>query len=171
MGATLPRKLKYAAVFNDGDSYLGQSKTITLPKLTRIMKEWRGGGMDGAVKVDQGLGLLELEVTYGGLMLGILRQFGIMNVAGVQLRFMGSYQREDTGEIDAVEVVVRGQHEEIDMGDAEQGEDGDFKTKTPCAYYKLIVNGRTEIEIDLMNMVLEVDGVDRLAAHRANIGA
>ncbi|MBP6876566.1 MAG: phage major tail tube protein [Phenylobacterium sp.] len=168
--AALPRKLKFMNVFNDGDSYLGQLKTATLPKLTRTMKEWKGGGMDGAVKIDVGQELLEFEATYGGLMIGILRQYGIMNVAGVGLRFVGSYQRPDDGQVDAVEVVIRGQHEEIDMGDAEQGEDTEFKVKTPCAYYKLSINGRTEIEIDLLNMIMVVDGVDRLAAHRAALG-
>ena len=50
----MPRKLKYMNTFLDGISYLGVIESVTLPKLTRIMKEWRGGGMDGAVKVDQG---------------------------------------------------------------------------------------------------------------------
>ncbi|MGH6997245.1 MAG: phage major tail tube protein, partial [Phenylobacterium sp.] len=80
------------------------------------------------------------------------------------------YQRPDTGAVDAVEIVMRGQHEEIDMGDAEQGEDADFKVKSPLSYYKYVMNGRTEIEIDLLNMVMVVDGQDRLAVHRAALG-
>lgn len=166
----LPRKLKNMNVFNDGASYLGEAKTVTLPVLTRTMEAWRGGGMDGTVKVDMGQEPIDMESTFGGLMLGILRQYGVTSATGVQLRFAGAYQRDDTGEVDAVEVVVRGRHEEIDMGDATPGEDTEHKVKTTCAYYKLTVNGVDEIEIDLLGMVFKVGGVDRLAEQRAAIG-
>ena len=39
---------------------------------------------------------------------------GIARHDGVMLRFAGAYQRDDTGQVDAVEVVVRGRHEEIE---------------------------------------------------------
>lgn len=69
-----------------------------------------------------------------------------------------------------VEVVVRGRHQEIDMGNAKPGSDTEHKFKMSCSYYKLIVNGREVVEIDIVNMVFKVNGVDRLAAQRAAIG-
>ena len=56
------------------------------------------------------------------------------------------------------------------MGDAEPGADTEHSISTTCSYYKLIVNGTTEIEIDLLNMVEIVGGVDRLAEQRTAIG-
>jgi P2 family phage contractile tail tube protein len=41
---------------------------------------------------------------------------------------------------------------------------------TECAYYQLTIDGKEIIEIDIINMVLKVDGVDRLAEHRKAIG-
>ncbi|WP_349616232.1 phage major tail tube protein [Azotobacter salinestris] len=168
----LPRKLKNMNLFNDGNSYLGESKTVTLPVLARKMEGYRGGGMNGPVKVDLGMSDdgLQLEWTLGGLDLIVLRQFGIPRVDGVLLRWAGAYQRDDTAEVSAVEVVVRGRHEEINMGDSEPGEDTEHSIVTTCSYYKLIVNGVTEIEIDLLNMVETVGGVDRLAEQRRAIG-
>ncbi|MNU06056.1 Phage tail tube protein FII [compost metagenome] len=69
-----------------------------------------------------------------------------------------------------MEIVVRGRHEEIDFGDAEPGEDTEHKITTTCSYYKLLVDGRTEIEVDLLNFTLIVDGRDLLAEHRRAIG-
>jgi P2 family phage contractile tail tube protein len=43
-------------------------------------------------------------------------------------------------------------------------------TSTECAYYKLTIDGKDVIEVDVINMVLMVDGVDRLAEHRKAIG-
>ena len=70
----------------------------------------------------------------------------------------------------AVEVVVRGRHEEIDFGDSKPGEDTEQKITTTCTYYKLSVDGNVEIEIDLLNFVFMVNGEDRLAEHRKAIG-
>lgn len=168
----LPRKLKNMNTFNEGTSLVGEIKSVTLPKLTRKMEDYRGGGMNGPLKMDMGLGDdgLVLESTYGGLELLSLRQFGLEKVDGVYLRYAGAYQRDDTGVVDAVEVVVRGRHEEIDMGDQEPGEDTEHKVVTNCSYYKLTVNGKVEMEIDVLGFKEIVGGVDRLAAQRKAIG-
>lgn len=168
----LPRKLKHMNLFNNGTSYVGVCGAVTLPKLARKMEAWRGGGMDGPVKVDLGHSDdgLQLEWTLGGVDLVVLRQFGAVKADGVMLRFAGSYQRDDTGEAVAVEVVVRGRHEELDMGEAKPGENTEHKVMTTCSYYKLSVDGNEEIEIDLLNFIYQVDGQDLLVEHRKNIG-
>ena len=167
----LPRKLKNLNLFNDGVTYIGQLGEVTLPKLTRKMEEWRGGGMNAPIKMDQGMEALEIEAVCGGLMRDVFLQYGIARHDGVMLRFAGAYQRDDTGRVDAVEVVVRGRHEEIDPGKAKAGDDTEFKFKTAASYYKLMVNGETLVEIDVANMVEIVGGVDRLLEQRIAIGA
>lgn len=167
----MPRKLKNMNLFNDGESYLGQVTEVKLPTLTRAMEEYRGGGMSGPVDVDFGNEKIELEWKCGGLMRSTLRQYGVTRHDGVQLRFAGAYQRDDTGGVDSVEVVVRGRHSEIDPGTAKVGEDTEFSVKTSCSYYKLTINGVTDIEIDFVNMIEIVGGVDRLAEQRRAIGA
>jgi len=166
----MPKKLKNFNAFSDGESFLGLVKTVTLPTLTRKMEDWRGGGMSGPVKVDFGQEGLEIKFTYGGVMQQVLKQYGLTTHDGLGLRFAGAYQRDDTGAVDAVEVTVRGRHSEIELGDAEAGEDGEFTATTTCSYFKYVVNGQTLIEIDLMNMVENVGGVDRLAEQRRAIG-
>lgn len=168
----LPSKLKNMNLFNEGESYLGEIKTVVLPKLGRKTEDYRGGGMNGTVKTDMGMsdyGLV-LESTFGGLDLLTLRQYGMEKIDGVYMRFTGAYQRDDTGEVDAVEVVVRGRHEEIDGGDSEPGEDTEHKVVTNCVYYKLTVNGKVEIEIDILGFKEVIDGVDRLAKQRNALG-
>lgn len=167
----MPKKLKNLNLFNDGASYLGQVVEVKLPTLTRAMEEYRGGGMSGPVKIDNGQGAIDLEWKCGGMMRDVLMQYGTTRHDGVQLRFAGAYQRDDTGAVDAVEVVVRGRHEEIDAGTGKAGEDTEFSVKTAASYYKLSINGLPIIEIDLVNMVEIVGGVDRLAEQRRVIGA
>ncbi|MGO4413287.1 phage major tail tube protein [Cupriavidus sp. KB_39] len=166
----LPRKLKNYNVFHDGVSYVGQTEEFTLPKLTRKLEEYRAGGMNGPVEIDLGAEKMELEATYGGLMREIFKAWGITIVDGVLLRFAGAYQRDDTAEVDAVEVVVRGRHTELDLGNAKVGDNSQFKVKSAISYYKLSVNGEVWCEIDHVNFIEIIFGVDRLAEQRRAMG-
>lgn len=168
----MPKKLKLMNLFNEGNSYLGLVSEMTLPTLARKFENWQGGGMNGAVAVDFGLSddTGEFEWKIGGLDEQVLQQWGAATAAAIGLRFAGSYQRDDTGETDAVEIVVRGRHESIDFGTAKAGDDTEMTIKTRWTYYKLSINGKVVTEIDIIGGTEIVNGVDLLAEHRKNIG-
>lgn len=168
----MPRKLKNLNLFNDGNSYLGVVKAVTLPPLGRKMESYRGGGMNGSVKADLGFSDdgIQFEWKTGGLDMIALRQFGSVNASGIMLRFSGAFQQDDTGDVSTVEVVVRGRHETIEMGDASPGEDTEHSITTTCSYYKLTVDNEDTIEIDLLNFIEKVNGVDMLEKQRNAIG-
>ncbi|HDL6948072.1 TPA: phage major tail tube protein, partial [Yersinia enterocolitica] len=102
----LPRKLKLMNLFNDGRDYMGIVSSITLPKLTRKLENYRGGGMNGVAPIDLGLDddALSMEWSMGGIDELVLQQWGTPKVDAVPLRFAGAYQRDDTSEVTAVEV-------------------------------------------------------------------
>ena len=168
----MPRKLKNMNLFNDGTSYMGVAKSATPPPLSRKMEGYRGGGMNGPVKADLGWtdDGIQFEWKTGGLDLIVLKQFGMIKADGVMLRLAGAYQQDDTGEVVAVEIVVRGRHETIDMGDSAPGEDTEHSITTTCTYYKLTINGEDVIEVDLLNFIEIIDGVDMIAEQRKAIG-
>ena len=168
----LPKKLKLMDLFNNGTSYLGQTGEVTIPKLVRKLEDWRGGGMNGNVKIDLGLGddITEFNWKLGGIDDLIIEQWGAATVSANMLRFAGSYQRDDTGETTAVEIVVRGRHEEIDFGNQKAGDDTETSVKTIWSYYKLSIDNVVKVEIDIPNMIEMVNGVDLNEKHRANIG-
>lgn len=82
-------------LYNEGNSYLGQTGEVTLPKLGRKFENWRGGGMNGNVKVDFGLSDDAIEMTWklGGIDPLVLKQFGAKTIGALGLRFAGSYQK------------------------------------------------------------------------------
>ncbi|MCL1861828.1 MAG: phage major tail tube protein [Proteobacteria bacterium] len=166
----LPRKLKNFNVFYNGDNFIGLCSEVELPKLTRKTEEYRGAGMPGPVSADLGMEKMEMTHTYGGFMREIYREFGVSSASGVLMRFAGAYQRDDSGDVDAVEVVARGRHTEIDPGSAKAGDDSEFKVTSALSYLKITVNGVSEVEIDFENFIETIGGVDRLAEQRAAIG-
>ena len=166
----LPRKLKNMNLFDEGESFHGQVDEVTLPKLSRKMEEYRAGGMNAPVEIDHGQELMTAEVVCGGIMESILKQWGSMKADGIGLRFAGSYQREDTGLEEQVEVVMRGRWKEVDMAGAKVGDDTKHKHMATLAYYRLSIAGQEIIEIDVLGMVERVNGVDLMAERRKNIG-
>lgn len=166
----LPRKIKNFATFVDGVSYAGEMPEVTLPKLTRKMDDYRSGGMNAPVKADFGMDGMEAELTAAGYMSDLFKSWGTLRHDGVMLRFSGALQADDGENVDALEIVMRGRFSEIDPGSAKAGEATAIKYKAALSYYKLTINGETLIEIDAVNMVEMVNGVDRLAEVRAALG-
>jgi P2 family phage contractile tail tube protein len=95
---------------------------------------------------------------------------GTTTASGVLLRFTQGFQRDDTGAIDNVEIVVRGRHSVLDRGEAKVGEDTEWDVTTECVYYKESINGEVLVEIDLLNMIEMYAGVDRMEILRRAIG-
>lgn len=167
----LPKKLKDFNLFGDGESWQGQIAELALPKLARQMEEYRGGGMDGTVEIDMGQEKIEFEWKPAGLIETIFDGFGASTLDHTLLRFSGAYERDDTGAVVPVDVVIRGRHREIDMGTAKAGDNNELTVMTTCSYYKLVIDGRTVVEIDVPGKVfIGPDGTDRMAAQRAAIG-
>lgn len=168
----LPRKLKHLNLFNDGNNYQGIVESLTMPKFGRKFEKYRGGGMPGSADVDLGLddGALDTEFSIGGTELLLFKQMGKATVDGIQLRFTGSIQRDDTGEVQAVELVVRGRHKEVDSGEWKTGESNTTKVSSTNSYAKLTINGEVLYEVDVINMIEIVDGVDLMEEHRNALG-
>lgn len=166
----LPRTLRMFNVFVNGVSFVDEALTLKLPKIAMKTEDWTGAGMLGAVKLLKAIESLEIEHTYNGPVREIVADFGAEKHDASLLRFMGSYSEEGTGTAQAVEIIVRGRHNEFDQGDAETGKNGSWKVKSDLTYYKQLVDGEEWLEIDLVNKIFRVMGVDRLAAHRRNIG-
>jgi len=164
-----PRNIKDIMIFNAGNAYVGEAMAFTPPKLVRKLEEHRAGGMDRPVKLDMGGEALECEIVTASPMRDLYAQYG-GTISGQMLRLMGTYQNDETGGLDTVEHVVRGRTEELDPGEQKMGEKTEMKTKLALSYYKMLWNGQTLIEIDPINMVEFVNGVDMLAQRRNALG-
>ena len=92
----MPRKLKYMNVFLNGYSYQGVAKSVTLPKLTRKLENYRGAGMNGSAPVDLGLDddALSMEWSLGGFPDSVIWElYAATSADAVPIRFAGSYRR------------------------------------------------------------------------------
>lgn len=166
----LPKKLKFFQLAADGVGYLHEVPEITLPTLARNMVDYQSGGMDTPLKSDMGGQPLSMEWTSGGILADVFAQFGAQTHDAVALRFSGAYQSDDSEATQAVQIIARGRHSEIAPGTAKKGEDTTIKVTSELSYYRLTIDGKDIVEIDVMNLVYKVNGVDLYADHRAALG-
>jgi len=166
----MPNIMKDFNLIGDGNNWQGQIPTLTLPELTRRMVEYEGGGMEGPIEVDQGDEVKTFEWTAGGLIVDIFDTFGSPVHDAAMLRFVGSYESDETGQVIPVEIVVRGRHKSIAMGDASKGDNNQIQVTTTLSYYKLTVDGEEIVEIDVPGYVFKVRGEDRYAERRKALG-
>ena len=159
----LPQLLKNFNLFLEGEGYAGRATEITLPKLARKMEEFDAGGMLGPIDIDMGQEKLEAEITLAEFSRKVLETYGIASADGVQMRFKGAAVNDGTtSATDAIEIVMRGRYKEIDMGTVKRGENAPMKLSASLTYYKYVLNGEDIIEIDMVNMIFVVNGVDRM---------
>ncbi len=167
----IPQILKNFNVFIDGFSLVGEAEEITLPKLSRVTEDFRGGGMQGPIELDLGNDKLELELTLKGWNKEVLKQYGAFSADGVALRFRGAVRSDaNEAQTDAIEIAIRGRLKELDFGSAKPGESNTLKVMIPLTYFKYEINSDPLIEIDQVNSIFVVGGVDRLADERKALG-
>jgi P2 family phage contractile tail tube protein len=165
----IPSILKDFNIFYESGSWIGLANEIELPKLAKKMEEIFMG--NGTIKVAMGNEAMEATVTLDGMPEEVLRAFGECDVSGIALRFAGAYERQDaTCETSSLEIVMRGRFEELDFGSAKKGDKSQSKHKMAVAYLKVMIDGDEVIELDHVNYIERVGGVDRLAKTRAAIG-
>lgn len=169
MPIQLPRVLKNMNLFVDGRGYAGRIDEIQLPKLTLKTEEHRAGGMDLPVEIDLGMEKLEAELTISDYDPEVYKLFGLLDLKPVQITIRGAIQAQ--GE-DAKPVVVnlRGGWREIDAGTWKPGDKSTLKVSVAASYYKLTIDGQEVVEVDAINLVRKVGGVDQMNAIRAAIG-
>lgn len=159
----VPRNLVNINAFGNGASYLGIVSQFEQPKLAIETEDYRGGGFIGAVKLDKGVAAMEATLTFGGHEVGLIRTFGTTAIDGTRLRLVCAYRADDGSAAQAVEIYIGGRFTEIDMGTDKPGDQTEHKYTAALSYYRRVVNGRVEVEIDFIQGVFVVDGIDRYA--------
>jgi len=165
----IPEVLSNCAGFIDGVSFSGEMPSLTLPKVVLKTETYRGGGMAGEVEIPTGVEKLEAGFTTNGVRREALKFFGLSDRTACSAVFRGSFKGLK-GKVTPVIVTMRGGIKEVDMGDWKPGDKAETKHNMALTYYKLEVAGRVVYEIDMLGMVLVVDGVDQLADERSALG-
>lgn len=167
------QKLTNMNVYIDGANFLGRAGELTLPNIKDVMAEHKGLGMFGKTQVPSGIDTMEATIKWVAPSKEAMRAFADPRVAPT-LQFRGSLETHNGGGLASeVPVVIDlvGRRMERNLGSAKKNEAVEPETKLTLTYFKLTVDGEEIEEIDVLENIYKVDGVDILATYRRNIGA
>ncbi|WP_319778453.1 phage major tail tube protein [Maridesulfovibrio sp.] len=164
----LPKKLKKFTAWVSGESYLGKVPELEPPKLSLKTEEYRSGGMDVPVEIDMGMEKLEATATFAEYSPELFEKFGIVEGEDVSITFRGAIRAN--AEADAVILEMRGRLRELDPGTWKAGDDSTLKVAIAIRYYKVTIAGSEVVEIDPVNIIRKIGGVDQLETERSALG-
>jgi P2 family phage contractile tail tube protein len=167
--AQIPRVLKNFSLFVDGRGLAGTVSTLTLPTITTKMEEFRGGGMDAPVEIDMGMEILETSFELFDYEENVLALYGLANGSATQVTARGALRRDGDAAVPMV-VNMTGVIKEMDPGDWQAGEQTTMTCSMALRYLKITIGGREVIEVDKVNMIRRINGVDQLESIRQAIG-
>ncbi|ROS05705.1 hypothetical protein EDC56_1254 [Sinobacterium caligoides] len=162
--AAADRIFKNMTVFHDGLALLGECIDFTPPILAIQTEEFRAGGMDAAIELDMGMETLKASYTMAGVNPEVLKSLG----KRVNVVFKGAL--DSRGEVTPYECKVTARVTGIDKGTITVGSVSPLTVSLTCEYYKESVGGSVIAEIDVVNSLRIINGVDQLATMRAAMG-
>lgn len=165
----IPQVLYDTNLFMGGISFSGDVPSVTLPKITVKTDSFRGGGMGGEIEMDMGLEKLEASFVTTGVRREAMKYFGLADQTACNAVFRGAFKGL-AGKVTPVIATLRGLLKELDMGDWKPGDKAENKYAIALQYYKLEIDNRVMYEIDMVNCVRVIDGVDQMADVRNALG-
>jgi P2 family phage contractile tail tube protein len=166
---TASKILKNFNLFVDGRGFAGQIDELQLPTLALTVEDFRAGGMDTSIAVEMGQEKLEVTFTLSAYDETVLRLWGVGQGSTVPLTARGALESLD-GTVEPIVVNMEGTIRSIEPGAWTAGEKSSLVFAMDLRAYKYAQNGSVIHEIDVVNMVRKVNGVDRLAAQRNALG-
>lgn len=161
--------LKYLNLFVDGRGHAGKIEEYSPPDLSIATEEFRGGGMDAPIDIDMGQEKMTCSFVLTSYDRDVLSLWGVKSGAPVQLTARGSLESLD-GAATAVIHNMTGKLISVARGTWGSGNKPSLTIGMSLRYYREVHGGVVVNELDAVNMVRIANGVDQLAAHRANIG-
>lgn len=162
---TIPRVIRNFNAFVDGRSWFGIATEAKLPQLKIMTEAHRGSGMDGPVGIDMGTEGMTSEITFDEWSPLLLTLVG--TVKSIVLR---PAQVGDAGDVDTIIATMNGLITAKELADLKPGTKSPAKLMMDVRTYRLEINGVVIYNIDLINGVREVGGVDQLAGIRRAMG-
>lgn len=166
----IPEKVNQFNVYDRGLSLIGVSGEVELPTISMVTSTLDGPGILGEIESPT-LGKFQSmpqTIPFRTLYYSAINMFS--NFGNIDLTLRGSIQtlsREGSMSFTPVRLVFRGRTTEFNLGKVKQGEATDSTVKAELTYFLCEIGNIKCLEIDKLNGIFKVYGVDQLAGIKA----
>ena len=170
---TLPERLTAFRVYMDGSSDLKGVADVELPKFESMKETVKGAGIAGEYDSPTlgHFGPMQLGLTWRTLEKNVLT---LMRQKAQRIVCRGAFQDYDSGigahVVRSVRVVVQGVPIATEAGKFEVGSTSGSKSTLEVLYIKISIDDKIIVELDKLNYICIIDGVDCLKDIRKALG-
>ena len=154
---------------NGATKKLSDVTTVTYPDIELLTETLKGSGINGEINLPTigQIGALEIEVGHNGLSLDIIRTFA-METQHFEHRWASQVLNRATGasEVLGKKMIFKGLPKKLGLGSIESNKAEETSTTFECLYLKYVIGNTVALEIDKLNDVFIIDGVDYSAVVR-----
>lgn len=171
MGATV-NKLVNANVYVEGKSCQGQAEEVTLPMVKQKMVEHKGLGLISPLQIPSGLDKMEAKIKWAGIYGDVMEKLA-NPFKKRQIMVRGNIETYDgTDRVTEVPVIatMMATGNEAGLGAVKANEGANPETSLTVYYYKLEIDGKVIVEVDIHNTIYVAGGEDMVSGFKGNLG-
>lgn len=166
----IPEKIDQFNIYKDGNKLVGISDEVTLPTVTEITSTIAGPGILGEIEspTHGKFQSMEQVIPFRTLYHGAMEM--LASLTSLHLTLRGATQvvsGEGDVSFQQLRIVFVGRKKEFSMGTAKQGDGTGSSVKLELTYLLIEIGGVKCLEIDKLNEIYKVYGVDQLAVIKA----
>lgn len=165
-------RLTNANVYVDGNSFLGKAEEINLPVIKQKMSEHKALGMIGLMEFFAGFEKMEAKIKWNSFYSDVLKKMGDPTTA-MQIQVRASLEvYTAAGRTEQLPLVVfmTATAKDFPLGNYKQHDNVEAETNLNVTYVRLEINNEPIVELDLVANIYKVNGVDKFATYRNNLG-
>lgn len=168
----IPAVLTNARIYKEGNVLLGVA-SVDMPDFEFMTESMGGFGIAGEVDMPvQGhFKSMSIKLKWNTTTADAMQ---LLNMESHQLDVRGNIQKHDAGTgtfvNEAIKVLVKGAPKKIGVGKFEPTKKMEPETELEITYIKIWQGGTELVELDKLNFIFCVNGVDKMAQIRANLG-
>ena len=163
----IPSVVNNYNVYNRGNALVGISGEVELPDLEAMTETLSGSGLLGEIEeaITGSYGSMKITIPFA-VLYGDM--FDLLDLSkSLELTLRGSIQvtEKTNGQVGyiPVRIALRGKSNTTKLGKIAQGAKGEPSVEIELTYIKIEVDGKERIELDKLNSVYKVNGIDLLA--------
>lgn len=165
-------KILNANVYLDGtNSQMGRASEITLPDVAAKMIEHSGLGMIGTIEIPAGLEKLQLKIKWSGFYADLMK-LRLNPFAAHKFQVRANVETYGAGGRTAetpLKVFMTGSWSKAPLGGLKPMEALEQDDELAVTYLKVVLGNDELVEIDVLENIWKVGGVDVLASFRQNV--
>lgn len=171
MGKIEVNRITNAGVYIDGNSFIGKVEEISLPNIKPTMSEHKALGLQAKLELPSGIDKMDGKIKFNSNYPNVKKKFANFYAPlELQVRYLVESYASGGRTTTTGQIFLTIQSKGVSGGNFKQHDNVENESDFNVLYMKEVMDGVTTYEVDVINNIYIVDGVDLLKEFKDAIG-